>query len=260
MKTTKLLLLITVITLASTPLWAKGNRGNRQRNEQMGKGNFFEMLEEKNPEKAVQLRELKENDPNAFREEMKKIGARHRRSRREKGNDDMQGRYRRKMKGDSEKFMAWLEKSYPEKAQKLAELKDENGGRFSRAAMQIAKKYRPIYNNELKGNTELVSILKDEIALRQRTGEITTKIKATTNEDEKRKLTAELKFTLSEKFDNIIAKRNLQSLDLQKKLGELQKELKEMEEKTVEIKANKDKEVQNKLDNILSKKSEFQWN
>jgi hypothetical protein len=173
---------------------------------------------------------------------------------------DIRGRYHKKMREDHEKFAAWLEKNYPDKAQRLAELKDKNDDQFSTTAMWIARKYKPIYNAEMQGNTELVAVLKEGIALRTKVWELTTKIENTTDENDKQALVAQLKDTLNAKFDNIIEKRNLQYVELQKKLVKLQKELKEMEENTTKIKANKDKEVQNKLDKLLGQSNEFGWN
>ena len=181
-------------------------------------------------------------------------------SRGRKLDGDIRGKYHKKMREDREKFAAWLEKNYPDKAQRLAELKDKNGGQFSETAMWIARKYKPIYNAEVKGNTQLVSVLKEGIALRTLALELTTKIKSSTDENQKQELTAQLKDTLNAKFDNIIEKRNLQYVELQKKLVKLQKELKEMEENTAKIKANKDKEVQNKLNRLLGQSTEFGWN
>jgi hypothetical protein len=245
-------------------------------------------IKEHNPQKAEELMQLREKDPNAFRLELRKtLRAKFREEMKEqmrempmllRGGEEVMmkaremqrrnpwmgrggpGMMQEWMKDKPEEYMKWLMENYPDEATKLKELKDQDFERYTRAVMVRGRKYWPIFEAS-KDNPRLAELLKEQLALKEQRAELIKQIKATTDEKEKQQLTADLEKILGQSFDLIVKRKQLACDDLTKKLTELQKEV---VQKKAEIEKWKSKEFKNdkvkqRINELLSEKEKFEW-
>lgn len=229
-------------------------------------------LAERNPEKAKELKELREKDPEKFMAEFRKTmrelrerfprqragrGAREERG--ERGGRRGAGRERR-MRERYAEHLEWLEKNYPEEAKKLAELQKENPELYMKRIAISFRRYREIREAE-RENPKLAEILKQDLELKGKRNRLVRKIRAEENQDEKDKMAKELEEILSKRFDLILQRKQIAYERLSEKLEKLKEEVKKSKE-SIEKWNNpklKDEKVKSRLKELVSGEGRFHW-
>jgi hypothetical protein len=249
-------------------------------------------IRQTDPQKADELIQLREKDPEAFKAEIRNVTRerfvnRMRENRAGAGKGqlprggewptpvaqhlpqgtpralrDMPGpeMFRGRIQERAEEYMKWLKENYPDEATKLERLKDENPEQYIRAMGISGKKFRQIFEAS-KNNPQLASVLKEQLTLKEKRAELLRQIRATTDEKQKKELTAELEKLVGQQFDLIVRRKQLACDDLTKKLTELQKEV---DQKKAEIEKWKSEEFKNekvkqRVNKLLSETEEFEW-
>jgi len=239
-------------------------------------------IREKDPQRADALVQLREEDPDAFMAEIRNITreqfmTRMREQRGEQGRqqprrqmggptpeEPKQGKrpqmIRERMQEKSEEFMNWLKENYPDEATKLEKLKEENPGQYMRAMGISGRKYGPIFQAS-KDNPQLVAVLKDQLALREKRNELLKQIRVTTDEKQKKALTKELEGIVSRQFDLIVKRKELAYEDMNKKLEELKKEIDQRKAEVEKWKGKdfKNEQVKQRVNELVSKTEKFEW-
>jgi hypothetical protein len=263
----------------------------------MGKGQFeptpeqtdhiLAELKEKNPQKADELMQLREKDPNAFRMELRnamreQFMSHMHEQRGEQGRpfDNAQGRWqqggpegqphamqgpgaemmREKIQEKTEEFLKCLKENYPDEAAKLEQLKKDNPEQFMRAMMISGKKYGPICQ-AVKDDPNLAKVLKGQMELRGKRTELLKQIRATTDEKQKKTLTTELEQIVGQQFDLIVKRKQMAYENLTKKLADLQKEVgqKKTDVEKWKSKDFKSQRVKERVTELLNEKEKFEW-
>jgi predicted ArsR family transcriptional regulator len=241
-------------------------------------------LKEKNPQKADELAQLRENNPEAFKVEMRNIMreqfmTRMHEQRGEQGRpfDNVQGRrqqqgqmpqmqgpgpdfMREKIQERTEEFMKCLRENYPDEAAKLEQLKNDNPEQYMRAMMLSGKKYGQICQ-AAKDDPNLAKVLKQQMELKGKRAELLKQIRTTTDEKEKKTLTTELEQIVGQQFDLIVKRKQMAYEDLAKKLADLQKEVdqKKTEVEKWKSKDYKNQKVKERVTELLNEKEKFEW-
>jgi hypothetical protein len=250
-------------------------RDDFERNRPMGQENIAKILEQiklQDPNKAAKLEKLRIENPMLFRLEMRRYS--HPRQEEFDGPDsnlphrgpgmdqpmDLMGRekIREHMMAKENEMMTWLEKNEPAKAKELAALKEKDPGAYTRRMMFEMKNYRQIIETE-QTNPALAEVLKKELALKQKRNGLLDQIKGTTDEAKKKELTAQLKTVVGDNFDLIVQKKQLRYEELKKKLEELQQNVKKSQTELETIKSQKDKQVDQRLKDLLSNSEKIDW-
>ncbi|MGD1042080.1 MAG: hypothetical protein ABR913_03325 [Sedimentisphaerales bacterium] len=261
----------------------------------MGKGQFeptpeqtdhiLAELKEKNPQEANELTKLREKDPNAFRVELRnhmreQFMSRMMEQRGEQGKpfENAQGKWqpqqgqmpqapgpgmgmmREKMQEKTDEFLKCLKENYPDEAAKLEQLKKDNPEQYMRALMISGKKYGGICQ-AVKDDPNLAKVLKDQMDLRNKRSELLKQIKATTDEKQKKALTAELEQIVGQQFDLIVKRKQMAYEDLTKKLADLQKEVNQRKAEVEKWKGKdyKNQKVKERVTELLNEKEKFEW-
>jgi len=240
---------------------------------------MLEQLKQSNPQKADELIQLREKDPEAFKMEIRKVMREQfgKQMREQMGRPDKEhqgpkhgeqpwmGRggpemMREWMKEKHEEYIKWLETNYPAEAAKLKELKDEDPEQYMRAVMNSGRKYWPIFFAS-KDNPQMAAILKEQLPLKERRAELLKQIRATTDEKQKKELTAELEKVVNKQFDLIVKKKQLAYEDLTKKLEELKKEVDNKKAEVEKWKSGdfKSQKVKERVTELLNEKEKFEW-
>ncbi len=217
---------------------------------------FLEELRIKDPQKAKALTELREKDPAKFTEEIRNIFREQMRQRMsERGDRDfgptegrfgdfnrpmgvMEGREGggprgpggrdeprpwREMAGErQEEFIKWLGKEYPEDANKLEALR-QNPELFDRQFGMFMRKYIGIFM--ARDNPELVKVLKRDLVLRDERNDLVHRITEAKQAKQREELIAQLTSIISERYDLIVKRTQLEYEQLAKRLEELKKQI-----------------------------------
>ena len=159
-----------------------------------------------------------------------------------------------------DQILEWLKENYPEKAENLAKLREENPDLFNRQMRVNRRKYRRIAEVS-KENPELANVLKQDLTLKEKRDKILRKIKAATDKKQKQQLISELQGVVGNRFDLLLKRRQITYEQMLKQLEKLKKEVKKHE---AELKKHKDKDFKNKnvkarIQKLIERTEEFKW-
>ena len=252
-------------------------------------------LRETNPERAKELKKLREKKPKQFKAELREImreqfagrfgehregiggrgpgpeggamggggfgGGRGMRDReREKRDPERRERTERwgeRLRERYAEYLEWLEKNYPEEAQELAELKEAKPDLHMRQFWLSYRKYRRIFEAS-EENPKLVEILKEDLELKEKRDKLLGKIR-TASGDEKKELVGELKNVVSSRFDLIVKRKQITYEQLRKELEELKERVKESEAEVEKWKKVKSEKVNERLEELIGRTEKFNW-
>ncbi|MGA2094128.1 MAG: hypothetical protein ABSH16_12100 [Sedimentisphaerales bacterium] len=255
---------------------------------------WFELMLQRvrdiDPQKAEELAQLKDKDPNAFQTEIHKFMRERMMDQmgqmmEQKGNTGRkpQGRqesparqgpmmpegpgfegrgpemFRQHMQQWREDFVKWLKENYPDEATKIGKLKKESP-EYNKTMELLAQKYAGIFETS-KTNPQLATVLKEQLKLREQRADLVRQIKATTDEKQKKQLTADLEKVVGQQFDLIVKHKQLVCEDLAKKLTDLSKEL-DKKKADIEKWKNadfKNQKVKDRVNELLTETEKFEW-
>ena len=246
---------------------------------------MLERMAERDPERARELRQLREEDPEAFRQELRETFRKFRERAGRRSGDRVDGELSQGRPGPrrpervrqggmpgspgrspllglrekSEEFAGWLEENYPTEAAELEELQAENPHAYRRMLMAKWKKYGRIMRTS-EDDPELAEVLKEDLTLKREQRELLVRYRDALTEQEREEIEAELEDILSERFDLIIEQKQLTHELIRERIEELQQRLEEKQEQLDQWQDNKDEKVQQRLNELLSQESEFDWN
>jgi len=244
-------------------------------------------IREANPQKADELAQLREKNPDAFKMEMRNIMreqfmSRMHEQRGEQGKpfDKTQGRWqqggpegqphampgpgdemmREKIQEKTDEYMKCLRENFPDEAAKLEQLKRDNPEQYMRALMISGKKYGRICQ-AAKDDPNLAKVLKQQMELKDKRAELLRQIRATTDEKQKKTLTTELEQIVGQQFDLIVKRKQMAYEDLTKKLADLQKEVNQRKAEVEKWKGKdfKSQKVKERVTELLNEKEKFEW-
>jgi len=225
-------------------------------------------IKEKNPQEANELAKLREKDPNAFRTElrnhMREQFMSHMRQQPQGQMPMMQGPgaefMREKIQEKTDEFLKCLKENYPNEATKLEQIKKDNPEQYMRAMMLAGKKYGPICQ-AAKDDPNLAKVLKQQLELKGKRTELLKQIGATTDEKQKKTLTAELEQIVGQQFDLIVKRKQMAYEDLTKKLADLQKEVSQRKAEVEKWNGKdfKSQKVKERVTELLNEKEKFEW-
>jgi len=220
-------------------------------------------LREKDPQRAEELEQLREQDPQAFRSEIRKIMQKHH-GRKSKGrrrfhtDREPQFKYGQAHKSCDIDFKPGHEclrecKKYCPKMARKHRRGDEKGthrrGR-SKDRHRAAKKH-----------PELAEAMAQSKQLKKQRNELLEKIKAATDDQQKTLLTAQLKDVVGKRFGLILKRKQIRYQMLQKKLEKMQKRLEKSGSQLEQWKepAFKETNVNKRVEKLIAKTEQFKW-
>jgi hypothetical protein len=167
------------------------------------------------------------------------------------------GERMQRMQRKHEKYLDWLKENYPQEAQELEKVRQENPELYMRRLMHSGRKYGRIAE-AAKDNPELAAVLKEDLELKDERDEIVQKLRSAEGE-ETEALTAELKEIVSKRFDLIVKRKQLQHKQLLEKLEKLKKQVEESEAEAEKWEATKDEKVESRLKELIERSEKFRW-
>ena len=205
---------------------------------------IMEGVKQRDPKKAKELAKLREKDPEKFQEELRRHG-------REEFGRVVRERIQKWRQERQAEFVEWLGKNDPGEARELAKIKERNPDLYGKKYELAWKKYGRIFE-ESRRNPELAEVLLEDLKLQEKRDGLLAKIKATKNESEKRRLTAQLEKVVSDRYDLIVRRKQIAYERLLKWLEELRNRIKE---RRAEIEISQKKQV--KAENVKKRMQEL---
>lgn len=277
-------------------IWREGERGRKRRQLELTDERIeriMERLAEADPDEAKRLGKLREEDPEKFKAELRKVmherlGRKLREQRGQRASrghqppQDMpftgrgggrggfgmgpggtpgegrRGMMRERMRERHDEYLEWLEKDYPEEAEELAKVREKKPELYMRRIGLSLKKYGRIAE-AAKENPELAKALKENLELKERRDKLLRKIRAASSENEKKELIAQLEEVVSSRFDLIIKLKQIAYERLRKELEELKERVKQSEAEVEKWKDVKDEKVKERLEKLISRTEELNW-
>ena len=197
---------------------------------------------------------------------MMEEGRRHGPGGRMKGADRRPGSgYGRKREGRRTRereteCLEWLKENYPEKAEKLAKLKEEKPKLYRKKMQSILDKYGRIAAMA-KRNPKLAKVLKEDLELKQKRDKLGRKISAEEDKDKKKELIKELEEVISSRFDLIVKRKQIRYEHLLKRLKKFEEKVRKSEAKVEKWKDAKFKKenIKARLKELVSGAEKFSW-
>ncbi len=157
-------------------------------------------------------------------------------------------------------YIEWLKKNYPDEAEKLAELREKKPDLYMRHIVLSLKRYGRIAE-AAKENPELAEVLKEDLEFKKERDKLLRKIRAASDDDEKKESVEQLQEVIGSRFDLIVRRKQMEYEQLLKKLEKLRERVKESE---AEVGKWKDAEFKNenvkvRLGELISRTEEFRW-
>jgi len=215
---------------------------------------IMEGLKERSPEKAKELEKIREKDPERFNAELRK----HAREEFGKVVRERIEKWRQQRQTD---FLEWLAKNVPDEAEDLAKLKERSPDLYDQKYELVSKKYGRTYE-ESRRSPELAEVLIEDLRLQKSRDQLLGKINAAKSRSEKKKLTEELEEVVGNRYDLIVARKQIAYARLLKWLEELQNRIKESRadiRKAQDAKV-KTANIKERTQELLEQKKGFNWN
>jgi len=276
--------------------WMRERMGMQQELTEERIERIMQVLREREPARAKELEQLRSEKPEAFKKELQETIQQFIQRRRQEGAGQMEDRQRprsgmmgggyggdgrmaggyggggmmgggmsgRGIGGRSrtqespEELFGWLEKNFPDKARRLRGIRKEHPEYFEKAMRQLSMRYRRIIEAS-KDNPALAEVLKDEMRLKNMRWKLIDKIKKAGKGD-KLALVEELRTVVSQRFDLIIKRKRIAYERLKSDLEDLKQEVKKGEKDIENWENSKDKRVEERVQELLGKTEEFEWN
>jgi len=167
------------------------------------------------------------------------------------------GRWREHMQRRHEEYIQWLEKNYPDEAENLNELQQNDPEQYFKGAFTSMRKYGRIMDAE-KRSPELAEILKEDLEIQNHRVELLEQIKQSGGQ-KREELVKQLEDLISRRFDLIVRKKQLQYEDLQKRLEEMQAELKQRQLEVRKLQETKEKALKERLEELIGQTEKVNW-
>jgi hypothetical protein len=237
------------------PRWGPGRGRFDLTDEEIDR--ILKDLKERSPEKAKELEQMREKDPEKFQQELRRhAGEEFGKVIRERMEKRME-EWRQQRRAE---FVEWLQKSLPNEAEELTKLKERDPELYGKKYDLAWRNYGRIFE-ESRRSPELAQILLEDYTLQKRTEELSAKIKTAKNESQKKKLTAELEEVVGLRYDLIVRKKQIAYEWLLKRLEELQNHVKESRAELSIWQDSKTKaeNVKERIEYLLGEKKGFSW-
>ncbi len=237
---------------------------------------FLVRLEQEDPNRAAELRSLRQSDPQKFQEVVRaelerflRAGDRPRSPEPMAGPQGPMGagpggsgggpgsRWLEHLQRRHEEFIQWLQKNNPELAAELEQIREKDPALYFTRVMDARRRYDPIMETE-KRNPELAKVLLEDLAMQKQRDELLKKLRGTEGA-EREKLLQELKTLVSQRFDLIIRKKTLQYQELEQRLKRLQEEIEKRRSEISKLQAGKQQAVEEHVKDLTAQAEKMSW-
>lgn len=210
-------------------------------------------IQQRDPDKARELAELRKKDFEQFKAELGKYG---RKEIEQISRERFEAR-RQKRQAD---FIAWLKTNYPEEEKELARLKEKDPQLYVKGYEHLEGKYGRIFDAD-NSNPELGAVLKEDLVLKNRRDKLVRQFRHERSDAKRQAVGNELQEVVARRYDLIVRRKEIAYEEFQKKLEDLQKQIKESRNEIVQWQdiETKLENIRRRMDSLTEGKMRFKW-
>ena len=166
---------------------------------------LLETLKKNNPQKAREVASLREKNPKRFRDELRTNASNE--------YDKIVGErverwFEQRRQDRRSEFIDWLKANVAKEANELEKLKDKNPDLYAKKYEWTYKRYGRAFD-ESKDHPEMTKVLLEDLTLQRTRDHLVGRLKRSENEQDKKRLTAQLERVLSDRYDLIVIRKQL---------------------------------------------------
>ncbi len=154
-------------------------------------------------------------------------------------------------------FMGWLQENFPDKANEILAYKNETPEKFAEKVNEAMTVYEPIQRAD-RYSPELASVLRKDLELQDQRDDMIRQIGQAAEAD-RPALIGRLREIVSERFDNIIRKKQMIYDHLRSRLERLEERLEEQAKELEQLKADKEKSVEERMKELIEQHEKTNW-
>lgn len=211
-------------------------------------------IQRRDPEKARELEALREKDSEQFKA---KLGTHGTEEIQEISREYFEARRQR----HQEEFLKWLKTNYPQDEEDLTKIREKDPQLYVRTYERLLGQYGPIFEAE-STNPELGAVLKEDLELKQRRDSLLRRLRCEQSDAARQAIGAELQEIVARRYDLIVRRKVIAYEQLQHKLEDLQRQLKQSRDEIVRWKDPelKRENVRQRLEALTDRQRRFGWN
>lgn len=172
-------------------------------------------IQQRDPEKARELAELRKKDFEQFKTELGQYG-------RKEIEEISRERFEAWRQRRQTEFTAWLKDNYPEDEKELTKLKEKDPQLYVKSYEHLEGKYGRIFDAD-NSNPELGAVLKEDLLLKDRRDKLVWQFRRERSGAKRQAIGSELQEVVARRYDLIVRRKEIAYEELQKKLEELNK-------------------------------------
>jgi hypothetical protein len=254
---------------------------------------LLDRIAEENPERAEQLRQLKAENPQEFREHLHQLAGKrfgqqgegrgdgpgdhtrdHDRSTNRRPSRDRDGMgmrdgkgehgghggegFRERMMKKHDEYTEWFKKEFPAEAEKLESLRQKHPEQYMKQMQSCQKKYAPIMKAQ-QHNPQLAEVLKEDIQLQSQRDTLLKEYRSA-DKKEREAIKKELENVVNSRFDIVVKKKQLRYEEMLKKLQKLEEKVNAQQAEVENLKDKKGDAVEQRIEELVGKTEKIDWN
>ncbi|MGE5294049.1 MAG: hypothetical protein ACM3VT_04420 [Solirubrobacterales bacterium] len=210
-------------------------------------------IQQRDPTKAQELSELRQQDPHRFLTELRTVG-------RPEMDQMFRERYEAHRQERNTKFLEWLKTNYPAEDQALAKLKEMDPQFYLTSFENVWDRYGYIFEAE-NSSPELGAVLKEDLELKKKCEELCAQHRNEKSDAKKQEIGASLQDVVARRYDLIVRKKEIIYSQLLSRLAELQKQITDSKDDIAKFKdvQIKQENVRQRVETLIGSKSQFKW-
>jgi len=210
-------------------------------------------IRQRDPEKARELAELRKKDFEQFKSELGRHG-------RKEIEQISRERFEAWRQRRQTQFIAWLKTNYPDKEAELTKLKEKDPQLYVKSYEHLEGKYGLIFDAD-NNNPELGALLKEDLLLKDRRNELIRRFRHERSGAKRQALGSDLQEVVARRYDLIVRRKEIAYEELQRKLGDLQRQIEKSKNDIVEWQ-DADTRLENirrRVEALTEGKMRFKW-
>jgi hypothetical protein len=174
-------------------------------------------IRERDPAQAKELAELRKKDPERFKAELGRYGAK-------EIEEISRERFEARRLRRQAEFLKWLKANYPKDEENLARVKEKDPQLYVRTYEHLQERYWRIFEAD-SSNPELGRVLKEDLELKRRRDDLLRRLRRERSDAKRQAIGAELQEVIALRYDLIVRRKEIAYEQLQKKLEDLQRQV-----------------------------------
>ncbi len=147
-------------------------------------------------------------------------------------------------------LLALIKENRPERARKLADLRESDPDRYFREFSAQRRIWGPVLEARNRGDTKLAGLLIEDVDLVEDRDALLRKIHSA-DKKRRQKLIAELEGVVSKRFDLILKKKKLQYEALRRRLTRLQEEFERKQQELEKLTGSKKQAITKRINELV---------